>query len=102
MSKIVESEAQQLDHFEKLCDGARELFIEKNREYGDSIRFGGVLSACYNIVGAAMRLPKLVFQSPDHGRSAHEKVRDILRDIHNYAVIGLIYMDNDNWLGDEK
>jgi hypothetical protein len=78
---------------------ARELFIKRNTEYGDSIRFGGVLSACYEIVGASMRFPTLVFFTSDHGRSRKAKLFDILLDIMNYANIALMLMKEDNWEG---
>ena len=80
---------------------AREVFLRKNLEYGDSIRFGGGLSACYNIVGPAMRLIPIVFHSKDHGLSNSKIVRGILIDILNYAAIGLFFMSEGNWLGEE-
>lgn len=87
--------------FDQQVSWAREVFLSKNEEYGDSIRFGGVLSACYNIVGAAMRLMRLVFHTEDHGQRKKEIVRGIIVDILNYAAIGLIFIDEDNWLGTE-
>ena len=89
------------ERFEDACQMAEEIFILKNKLYGDSIRFGGVLSACYNIVGAAMRLIPLVFQSAGHGQDRSETVEDILIDIHNYASIALMFIKEHNWLGEE-
>lgn len=90
---------ERLVDFDAGCAAGRALFEDKNTSYGDSIRFGGVLAACYEIVGAAMRLPKMVFFAPDHGRSKTAELYDILLDIHNYALIALMLMKEDNWEG---
>jgi hypothetical protein len=88
-----------LESYDSNVIAAREVFATKNTEYGDSIRFGGVLAASYEIVGAAMRLPTLMFFSADHGRNKAEKLYDIFLDIMNYANIALQMMREDNWEG---
>jgi hypothetical protein len=96
---ISETTKARVESFLLACKAGKEIFEEKNTEYGDSIRFGGVLAACYEIVGAAMRLPTLVFHAPDHGRSKSESLYNILVDIHNYANIAIMLMKEDNWEG---
>lgn len=97
--EISEETRKRVEDFKEICKTGEAIFAEKNTDYGDSIRFGGVLAACYEIVGAAMRLPKLVFFSSDHGRAKTEKIYDVLLDIHNYAAIALIMMKENNWEG---
>jgi hypothetical protein len=99
MDKISDITKARLESFDLGCQVGREIFAEKNTEYGDSIRFGGVLAACYEIVGAAMRLPALIFFSADHGRSKTEALYNVFMDIHNYANIALMLMKEDNWEG---
>lgn len=97
--EISETTKKRLEDFVEICNTGHKIFEEKNTDYGDSIRFGGLLAACYEIVGAAMRLPKLVFFAPDHGRNKAAKIYDVLLDIHNYAAIALMMMKDDNWEG---
>ena len=99
MEQISETTKARLESFDEACQAGRELFVRKNTEYGDSIRFGGVLAACYEIVGAAMRLPALVFFSSDHGRGKAEALYNVFQDIHNYSNIALLLMKESNWEG---
>ena len=101
MSDRIVSDAtkNRLGSFSMACEAGQEIFKTKNTEYGDSIRFGGALAACYEIVGAAMRLPTLVFFKADHGRSRATLLYGILLDIHNYANIAIMMMKENNWEG---
>jgi hypothetical protein len=77
------------------------LFKLKNAQYGNSIEVGGVLGAAVELLGAPARLSRLVLHAPDHGRANKEKLRDVLMDIHNYATIAIMMLDDDNWEGKE-
>jgi len=90
---------RRLESYDSNVAAAREIFEKKNTEYGDSIRFGGMLAASYEIVGAAMRLPNLVFFTEDHGRSKADKLFDIYLDIMNYANIALQMLKEENFEG---
>jgi hypothetical protein len=96
---ISDATKKRLESFKEVCDAGIELFERKNTDYGDAIRYGGALAACYEIVGAAMRLPKLMFFAPDHGRSKAAALYNVLIDIHNYADIALMMMKENNWEG---
>lgn len=96
LNKVVK---ERLESYDSNVAAAREIFERKNTEYGDSIRFGGMLAASYEIVGAAMRLPTLVFFAADHGRSNTKKLYDIYLDIMNYANIALQMMREENFEG---
>ena len=99
MEQISEQTKARLESFDEACQAGREIFCLKNTEYGDSIRFGGMLAAAYEIVGAAMRLPTLIFFSADHGRSKQEALYNIFQDIHNYANIAALMMKENNFEG---
>jgi hypothetical protein len=96
---ISETTKARLESFDSACTAGKQIFSDKNTEYGDSIRFGGTLAAAYQIVGAAMRLPALMFTAADHGRSKSEILYDVLLDIHNYANIAIMMMKENNWEG---
>lgn len=85
--------------FDRQCDLATGVFEVKNRQYGNAIETTGVLGASIELIGVSARLRPMVVQAPDHGRSQEEALRDILQDIHNYATIALMLMEQDNWEG---
>lgn len=99
VNKINEITQARLKVYDSNVEVAREIFERKNCEYGDSIRFGGMLAASYEIVGAAMRLPNLVFFAQDHGRGKADKLYDIFMDIMNYANIALQMLREENYEG---
>ena len=86
--------------FESHCEAGAELFLIKNRQYGNSIVRTGVLGACVELIGACARLPQLVLKAMDHGRSTPEVLRDVFLDIHNYANIALMMLEQENWEGE--
>jgi len=51
-------------------------------------------------MGAASRLRPLIVKASDHGRANAEKIRDILMDVHNYATMSLMLLDDNNWEGE--
>lgn len=90
-----------VEKFTKECIKCQELFAEKNKQYGDTIWKTGVLGACIELIGAVARLPMLVLRSPRHGRENKDSLKDVLMDIHNYASIGLMMLEANNWEGEE-
>jgi hypothetical protein len=82
------------------------LFCTKNRQYGNSIEETGVLGAVVELVAKNARLRELVLKSNTWGTamipSEIEAVRDTLRDLVNYGVIGLIQLEQGNWKGVER
>lgn len=93
--------ANELNHFANVCDTCQELFAEKNEQYGNTIVKTGVLGACVELIGAVARLPKMVLKDAMHGRGQAEKLRDVLMDIHNYASIAIMMLDDNNYEGVE-
>ena len=89
--------------FETLCDLHEEIFIRKNAEYGNAIVETGVLGASIELVGAIARLRQLILSPGDGGEHTdHESLRNIFTDIHNYANIARMMMDEDNWTGKDQ
>lgn len=82
-----------------ICLDADEVLAIKNQQYGNSIEWTGVLGAVVEIVAKTARLLTLVLRSPEHGRQDASAVRDSLLDLHNYAVIGLLMLEQNNWEG---
>ena len=95
------------DHqFSDVCSQAFEIFREKNRQYNDAISRTGLLGACVEIVGVAARLEPLVikdaffeqsFTHPDNPSKA--SILNSLHDLHNYATIALMMIEDENWRG---
>jgi hypothetical protein len=85
--------------FESHCEAGAELFAVKNTQYGNAFQVYGVLGVVCEILGVVARLPQLVLWSPDHGASMKEKLRDIFLDLHNFSVMALIVLEDNNWDG---
>jgi hypothetical protein len=85
--------------YRKEIDKCLSLFVQKNEEYGDTIKKTGVLGASVELIGTCARLPKLVLRSASRGRDNDAALRNVFMDIANYAVIALIMMSENNWEG---
>ena len=85
--------------FDAACQASRDVFVEKDFEYGSATSSTGVLGAVVEIIGISARLRKLVLKSSDNGASKKAEISAILKDLHNYANIGLIELADDNWSG---
>jgi len=73
---------------------ARELFSKKNKDYGDAF-------ATYGPVGVLVRIGDKIQRLQSITKSGitlveDEKIRDTLIDLHNYAAMAIMLMDNDN------
>ena len=77
----------------KVQTEARELFRKKNADYGDAF-------ATYGTVGVLVRLGDKIHRlqsitSRGINLVKDEKLRDTLLDLHNYAAMGIMLLDND-------
>lgn len=68
-----------------------ELFKKKNADYGDAF-------AKYGIIGVLMRIEDKIQRSLSITKNGvnlvkDENIRDTLLDLHNYAAMGLILLD---------
>lgn len=95
------TEHKSVEMFKNVCENCGETFAIKNKAYGDAIWKTGVLGAVVELIGACARLPQMVLRSRFHGREIRENLVDVLKDIHNYAAIGLMMIESGNWEGEE-
>ena len=68
-----------------------ELFKKKNKDYGDAF-------AKYGVIGVLMRIEDKIQRSLSITKSGvnlvdDEKIRDTLIDLHNYAAMGIMLLD---------
>ena len=80
-----------VEQLKKVQDEARELFSKKNHDYGDAF-------ADYDVVGVLVRLGDKVKRCQSISKSGiqlvdGEKLRDTLIDMHNYAAMAIMLLD---------
>jgi hypothetical protein len=85
--------------FMRQCQLGSDIFAEKNRQYGDAIRFGGAIGAVMELIGCVARLQTLVVLND--GPYDLEAIYNALRDAHNYANIATMLVTDDNWKGEQ-
>lgn len=71
-----------------------ELFKKKNQDYGDAF-------AKYGVIGVLMRIEDKIQRSMSITKNGvnlveDEKIRDTLIDLHNYAAMAIMLMDENN------
>ena len=91
MSNTAVDRIQQL---KTVQDEAVQLFEKKNHDYGDAF-------ADYNVVGVLVRLGDKVKRCQSISKKGiqlveGEKLRDTLIDMHNYAAMAIMLMDEKN------
>lgn len=80
--------------FNKLCASAQAVFSQRNEQYGDGIRYGGLFGAVIELIGCVLRLQKLVIIS--RGRLDRDAILNALQDAHNYANIAAMMLEDNN------
>ena len=80
------------EQLKKVQTEAYKLFCKKNKDYGDAF-------ADYGVVGVLVRLGDKVRRAQsisNNGVSlvSGESLRDTLIDLHNYAAMGIMLLDN--------
>ena len=78
----------------KIQKEAHELFVKKNRDYGDAFALYGPRGIVVRIgdkINRLVHLSKNKIQLVDD-----ESVRDTLIDLHNYAAMAIMLLDGDN------
>lgn len=79
------------DQFQAVQQEGLELFRRKNEDYGDAF-------ADYGVVGVLVRMGDKIRRLQSITRSgvtlvSDESLRDTLIDLHNYAAMGVLLMD---------
>ena len=80
-----------VDQMKQIQGTALELFIRKNADYGDAF-------AKFGTIGVLMRIEDKIQRSLSITKNGvtlvdDEKIRDTLLDLHNYAAMGLMLLD---------
>lgn len=80
-----------VEQMKKVQDEALELFKNKNKDYGDAF-------AKFGTIGVLVRLEDKILRSVSISKNGanlvpDEKLRDTLIDLHNYAAMAIILLD---------
>ena len=80
-----------VEQMEKIQSEALELFRKKNIDYGDAF-------AKFGLIGILMRIEDKIQRSLSITKNGvnlidDEKIKDTLLDLHNYAAMGLMLLD---------
>ncbi len=82
-----------VEQLSKVQNEALELFKKKNHDYGDAF-------ADYDVVGVLVRLGDKVKRCQSISKTGiklvdNESLRDTLIDLHNYAAMAIMLIDED-------
>lgn len=85
--------ANRVEQMETIQKEGLELFKKKNADYGDAF-------AKYGIIGILMRIEDKIQRSLSITKNGvnlvkDENIRDTLIDLHNYAAMGLMLLDEE-------
>ena len=85
--------ANRTEQMETIQKEGLELFKKKNADYGDAF-------AKYGIIGVLMRIEDKIQRSLSITKNGvnlvkDENIRDTLLDLHNYAAMGLMLIDEE-------
>lgn len=79
--------------FQQVMDEARELYIRKNADYGDSYKSHGSVGVIVRLADKVQRARRL-HQNLSHEVKS-ESLRDTLMDLGNYALMTVIVIDRE-------
>lgn len=90
MNSIMDRVAQ----LQEIQDNARALFSKKNKDYGDAF-------ANYGVIGVLMRMQDKISRGISISKSKielveDESLKDTLLDLHNYAAMALMLMQEND------
>lgn len=83
--------ADRVEQMRKIQDEGLTLFAKKNADYGDAF-------AKFGVIGVLMRIEDKIQRSLSITKSGvtlvnDEGIRDTLLDLHNYAAMALLLLD---------
>lgn len=92
-NRQVKSPPNRIEQMKKIHDETLEVFRKKNADYGDSF-------ATYGIIGILIRIEDKMRRAISISKNgvtlvADEGIRDTLLDLHNYAAMGLMLLDEE-------
>jgi len=88
------SNINRVDQLKQIHNETLEVFIKKNTDYGDAF-------AKFGLIGVLVRIEDKIQRSLSISKSGiilvkDEGLRDTLLDLHNYAAMALMIMDENN------
>ena len=88
-----------VEQFQKIQNEGLELFKKKNIDYGDAF-------AKYGVIGVLMRIEDKIQRSLSITKNGvnlinDEGIKDTLIDLHNYAAMALLLLDESNTENDK-
>lgn len=91
MSEVTEINERRKLQMLNIQDEAFQLFVKKNTDYGDAF-------AKYGVIGVLMRIEDKLQRSMSITKNGvnlihDEGIRDTLIDLHNYAAMALMLLD---------
>ena len=92
--RLIKYIMNRVKQLEDIQTNARELFSRKNADYGDSF-------AKYGLIGVIMRIEDKIQRLISINKSgivlvSDEGLRDTLLDLHNYAAMAIMLLDEDD------
>ena len=91
---ITKMAMNRVDQLKKVQKEGLDLFKKKNQDYGDAF-------AKYGVIGVLMRIEDKIQRSMSITKNGvnlikDEHIRDTLIDLHNYAAMGIMLLDEDS------
>ena len=83
--------SNRVEQLEKVQNEAKELFARKNQDYGDAFANYGPIGVLVRIGDKLQRLQSI--SSSGVTLVQDEKLRDSLIDLHNYAAMAIMLLD---------
>ena len=83
-----------IEQFKQIQEEGLELFTKKNKDYGDGFTKYGTIGV---IVRIGDKIERLTSVTKNKINLSHdESIRDTLIDLHNYAAMALMTIDENN------
>ena len=88
------SENKRVEQMQKIQKSCLELFKKKNKDYGDAF-------AKFGVIGVLTRIEDKILRSMNITNNGinlvdNESLRDTLMDLHNYAAMAVMLMDEND------
>jgi len=82
-------------HLEKIQAECKEIFVKKNNDYGDAFAQHGTIGVLVRISDKMARFTNISKKGLEINVS-DETLKDTLMDLHNYAAMAIMCMEDPN------
>lgn len=83
-----------VSQLDKVQSEARALFVKKNVDYGDAFAHYGPIGVLVRVGDKLSRLVNITKNSVELVKT--ESIRDTLIDLHNYAAMAIMLLDEES------